>query len=66
MLAAPWELWRTVSAGIGVALVVVLLTRHVFEARLAPRARKALDLVAIPLFLLFLLYIVTDFMRPVP
>ena len=56
------QVWRAASAGIAVVLVVILLVRHVFEAHLRPTTRRALDFVAAPLFALFVLFIVTNFL----
>ena len=61
-----WEAWRGVSAGIAVALVVLLIVRYVFETSLSRRQRRALDLFAAPLLALFLLYISSDFLRGLP
>jgi len=65
-MATLWEAWRAVSAGIAVTLVIVLVVRHVFEGRLSEARRRTLDLVAGPLFVLFVLYIASDFFRGVP
>ncbi|TLZ70721.1 MAG: hypothetical protein E6K10_07210 [Methanobacteriota archaeon] len=65
-MTSLWELWRGASAGVAVALVLILVVRHVFEARIGSRLRRALDIVAGPLFVLFVLYIATDFYRGVP
>jgi len=62
-MADTWELWREASAAIAFALVVVLLVRHVFDVHLRASVRRALDLIAAPLFALFVLYVVTDFLR---
>ncbi|HYT00813.1 MAG TPA: hypothetical protein VEO20_09135 [Thermoplasmata archaeon] len=56
------QAWRAASAGIAFVLVVILLVRHVLEAYLRPPMRRALDLVAAPLFALFVLFIVTNFL----
>ncbi|HEX9341406.1 MAG TPA: hypothetical protein VF992_09630 [Thermoplasmata archaeon] len=61
--ADTWELWRGASAAIAFVLIVLLLVRHVFEVHLRASVRRALDLVAAPLFALFALYVVTDFLR---
>jgi hypothetical protein len=58
-----WGLWSTASAAIAFVLIVLLLTRYVLDARLSARYRKTLDLLAAPLFVLFVLYIITDFLR---
>ena len=65
-MAGPWEAWRGASAGVAAALVIILLVRHVFEASLSRRQRRALDLVAAPLFALFILYVSSDFLRGLP
>ena len=51
------DLWYVVSLGAALALVVLLLCRHVFESRLGPRTRTALNLALLPLLLVFLTYI---------
>jgi hypothetical protein len=62
-----WDAWTTASAGIAAALVAVLVLRHVLEAHLRPSLRRALDIVAVPLFALFAAYIASDFLlRPIP
>ena len=66
VMSTLWEGWRVVSAGIAVALVAILVVRLVFEARLREPIRRVLDLVAAPLFVLFLVYIATDFLRGPP
>ena len=54
---AVQNLWYAVSAVSALALVVLLLCRHVFESRLGPRTRTALNLALLPLLLVFLTYI---------
>ena len=65
-MAIEWEVWRGASAGVAVALVGVLLVRYVFEEHLRANLRRVLDWIAAPLFVLFVLYLASDFLRPLP
>ena len=65
-MADLWSVWRVVAAGVAIGLVLVLLARHIFEGHIKERVRRLLDIVAIPLLVVFLVYIATDFLRPLP
>ncbi len=65
-MAIAWEVWRAASAGVALALVGILLVRYVFEEHLRANIRRVLDLIAAPLFALFVLYLASDFLRPLP
>jgi len=52
------KLWYAVSAGSALALVVLLLCRHVLESHMGKRSRRTLDISLLPLFLVFVASIV--------
>jgi len=56
--AAIRTTWYLVSLGASLSLVLLLLCRHIFESRLGPRTRIALKVAPLPLFLVFVTYIV--------
>lgn len=65
-IAISWDVWRGVSAGVAVALVVILLARYVLENHLRKPVRRAFDWATVPLLVLFVLYIVSDFLHARP
>ena len=55
---AVQNLWYAVSAVSALALVVLLLCRHVLESHIGSRSRRTLDISLLPLFLVFVASIV--------
>ena len=52
------DIWYVAGLGAALALVVLLLCRHVFESHLGPRTRTALNIALLPLFFIFVAFIV--------
>jgi len=52
------NVWNVVSAVSALALVILLLSRHVLESHMGNRSRRNLDLTLLPLFLAFVASIV--------
>ena len=53
------EWWYVLSAISAAACAVLLLLRHVFERRLPQPVRRVLDLIVVPLFAIFIVYVVS-------
>lgn len=60
------EIARQASAGAAVALVVLLLVRHVMQPQLNERQRLAFDVAIIPLLSVLGIFIVADFLGALP
>ncbi len=54
------------SASATLALVLLLLTRHVLEPRLTEAQRIAFNVAVLPLLSVLAIYIVADFMEALP
>jgi hypothetical protein len=52
------NLWYAVSAASALALVILLVCRHVLESHIGSRSRRTLDISLFPLFLVFVASIV--------
>lgn len=63
---AATTLPRVASVWATLALVVLLLVRHIFQPRLTDAQRHALDVAIVPLLSLFAVYIAVDFLTFTP
>jgi len=67
MAYVPFEdMARMAIAWATIALIVLVLVRHVLQPHLSEGQRHALDIVMVPLVAVFVIYIVANFLEALP